>query len=153
MERRRSICFGFKQMTHIVERGIHASLAEAGFDEVTNMHGWILGFLYHQEQPVYQRDVEAHFCIGRSTVTNILQLMERKGYVTRTTDERDARLKRLELTPLGRKVHRETVQAIDSAHDRLEAGITDKERSIVLEVMEKIRRNVEEILGKEEKEC
>ena len=150
MEKKDSICFNLKRVNHIVERGIHTSLAAAGFDEITNMHGWILGFLYHAEGPVYQKDIETHFDIGRSTVTNILQLMEKKGYLTRTTDEHDARLKRLELTQLGKKVHLDTIAVIDAAHDTMEAGITDEERRICFSVFEKIRRNVEHITDKEE---
>lgn len=150
MEKEKSICFILKRVNHVVERGIHASLAAAGFDEITNMHGWILGFLYHAEGPIYQKDIETHFGIARSTVTNILQLMEKKGYLTRTTDEHDARLKRLELTELGKKVHLDTIAVIDAAHDTMEAGITDEERRICFSVFEKIRRNVEHITDKEE---
>lgn len=139
MEKEKSICFSLKRVNHIVERGIHTSLAAAGFDEITNMHGWILGFLYHAQRPVYQKDIESNFGIARSTVTNILQLMEKKGYLTRTTDEHDARLKRLELTELGKKVHLDT----------MEAGITDEERRICFEVLEKICKNVEKITGGE----
>lgn len=151
MKKEDSICFALKRENHVIERGIHASLAAAGFDEITNMHGWILGFLYNAEEPIYQKDIEVHFGIGRSTVTNILQLMEKKGYVTRTTDERDGRLKRLELTKLGKTVHLETIATIDSAHDRMEAGITPQERQICFEVLKKIHKNVETITGKEEK--
>ena len=39
MEKEKSICFSLKRVNHIVERGIHTSLAAAGFDEITNMHG------------------------------------------------------------------------------------------------------------------
>ena len=150
MEKEKSICFILKRVNHVVERGIHASLAAAGFDEITNMHGWILGFLYHAEGPIYQKDIETHFGIARSTVTNILQLMEKKGYLTRTTDEHDARLKRLELTELGKKVHLDTIAVIDSAHECMEAGITDEERKICFDVFEKIRKNVDNITDKEE---
>ena len=141
MEKEKSICFSLKRVNHIVERGIHTSLAAAGFDEITNMHGWILGFLYHAQRPVYQKDIESNFGIARSTVTNILQLMEKKGYLTR--------LKRLELTELGKKVHLDTIAVIDSAHDTMEAGITDEERRICFEVLEKICKNVEKITGGE----
>ena len=134
MEKEKSICFSLKRVNHIVERGIHTSLAAAGFDEITNMHGWILGFLYHAQRPVYQKDIESNFGIARSTVTNILQLMEKKG---------------LELTELGKKVHLDTIAVIDSAHDTMEAGITDEERRICFEVLEKICKNVEKITGGE----
>ena len=98
---------------------------------------------------VYQKDIESNFGIARSTVTNILQLMEKKGYLTRTTDEHDARLKRLELTELGKRVHLDTIAVIDSAHDTMEAGVTDEERRICFKVLEKICKNVEKITGGE----
>ena len=69
--------------------------------------------------------------------------------VSDTTDEHDARLKRLELTELGKKVHLDTIAVIDSAHDTMEAGITDEERRICFEVLEKICKNVEKITGGE----
>ena len=55
MEKEKSICFSLKRVNHIVERGIHTSLAAAGFDEITNMHGWILGFLYHAQHRSIKR--------------------------------------------------------------------------------------------------
>ena len=72
-----------------------------------------------------------------------------KGYLTRTTDEHDARLKRLELTELGKRVHLDTIAVIDSAHDTMEAGVTDEERRICFKVLEKICKNVEKITGGE----
>lgn len=149
MNKEQSICFSLKRINHIVERGIHTSLSTAGFDEITNMHGCILGFLYHETGPVYQKDVEQHFGIGRSSVTNILQLMEKKGYLTRKVDENDSRLKRIELTQLGKEVHLNTIAVIDSAHEKMEDGITDEERRICFEVFRKIKVNVENKINRE----
>ena len=84
-----------------------------------------------------------------NTISTSFQSLEKKGYLTRTTDEHDARLKRLELTELGKKVHLDTIAVIDSAHDTMEAGITDEERRICFEVLEKICKNVEKITGGE----
>lgn len=42
---------------------------------------------------IFQKDLETEFCIGRSTVTNILNLMEKKGFVRRESVSYDARLK------------------------------------------------------------
>lgn len=148
MEKEKSICFSLKRVNHIVERGIHTSLAAAGFDEITNMHGWILGFLYTHSNHVYQKDTEQILVLPFNGDKHP-QLMEKKGYLTRTTDEHDARLKRLELTELGKRVHLDTIAVIDSAHDTMEAGVTDEERRICFKVLEKICKNVEKITGGE----
>ena len=57
--------------------------AEAELDEVTLMHGWIMGYLYsNQDKNIYQKTIESDFNINRSTVTTILKLMEdRKSVV------------------------------------------------------------------------
>ncbi len=48
------------------------------------MHGWIIRYLYeNREQDIFQKDIEQRFAVGRSTVTNLIQLMEKKGFVKR----------------------------------------------------------------------
>ena len=83
-------------------RKINQFHRENNVDNVTPMHDWIMSYLYwHKNEAVYQRDIEREFSITRSTVTNILQLMERKGYIERQSVPQDARLKRLILTEEG----------------------------------------------------
>ena len=88
-----------RRVNNLIFRKINQFHRENGVENVTPMHDWIMSYLYwHKEEPVYQRDIEREFSITRSTVTNILQLMERKGYIERQSVPRDARLKRLVLT-------------------------------------------------------
>lgn len=141
-----SIGFRIKKMNNLIIRNIRAKMAKDGLDELTIMHGWIMGFLYQNEgKAVYQKDVECNFCISKSTVTNILKLMEKKGYIVRVSDENDARLKRLALTELGKKKHIQTVEIIDDFHKRMEDGITEDEFRTFERVMEKIEQNMEAI--------
>jgi DNA-binding MarR family transcriptional regulator len=70
-------------MIHKVDMGVKkildATLKEAGYDEATLMHGWILKYLHdNSDRDIYQRDIEKQFGIGRSTVTTIIQLMEKR---------------------------------------------------------------------------
>lgn len=148
MEKEKSICFSLKRVNHIVERGIHTSLAAAGFEKSPTCMGGFWAFCITRSDSL-PKGYRIKFWNCRSTVTNIMQLMEKKGYLTRTNDEHDARLKRLELTELGKKVHLDTIAVIDSAHDTMEAGITDEERRICFEVLGKICKNVEKITGGE----
>lgn len=60
-------------------------------------------------QPCTQRDIEKEFCIQRPTASIMIQRMEKKGLVTRTTDNVDARQRNISLTkqatPLIGEVH------------------------------------------------
>ena len=69
-------------------------------DDVTGTNGHIIMFLsHHQNDDIYQKDLETEFCITRSTVSRVLSLMEQKGFITRNGVESDARLKKICLTP------------------------------------------------------
>ncbi len=73
-----------RRVDNLIFRKINQFARENDVEQATPMHGWIIGYLYrHRDTPVFQRDIEREFSITRSTVTNILQLMERKGYIER----------------------------------------------------------------------
>ncbi len=145
---KRALGFEFKRMNNLIMRYIHYGLAGEGFDEITIMHGWILGFLYeNRDRNIYQRDLETRFGIAKSTVTNILKLMEKKGYLTRAADKADARLKRLVLTELGKDIHRRTIYVIDRLHESMENGISDDDKKVFYGILEKIRNNIERQQG------
>lgn len=151
MDKERALCFEFKKMNHIIIRTIHERLAMAGFDEVTVMHGHILGYLYYNsDHDIYPRDIAKEFEVGKSSVTNVLQLMEEKGYLTRTPDEKDGRLKKLRLTRKGEEIHLQTIELIDKLHEDMEAGITEEERQVFFRVVEKMRKNAAKSEKKEE---
>ena len=88
-----------RRVDNLIFRKINQFARANGVEQATPMHGWIIEYLYrHREEQVFQRDIEREFSITRSTVTNILQLMERKGYIQRQSVPQDARLKQLVLT-------------------------------------------------------
>lgn len=112
-------------------------------DEITLMHGWIMGYLHHNEdRNIYQKTIESEFHIRRSTVTNILQLMEKKGYISRETVDGDARLKKIVLTPQGKAIAIKTKNMIDKMEERLAEDIDSQELETFYRVAEKIMANL-----------
>ena len=145
MDNNRPLGYEFKKMNNQIMRHLHQRLSAAGFDEVTIVHGWIMGYVYdHGDRIVCQKDIENDFGVAKSTVTNILKLMEKKGYLTRTTDKKDARHKNIALTELGVRVHLDTIKIIDRLHEDMEKGITAEERDTFFAITKKIRDNMEE---------
>ena len=103
------------------------------------MHGWIMEYLYrNSDTPVFQRDIEREFSITRSTVTNILQLMERKGYIARQSVAQDARLKQLVLTEKGRQVHANTMLALHQTDEYVAGLLTEEENTELLRLLNKL---------------
>ena len=100
MEYQEDLGFQIRTLSHLVKRMVDQTAFSGTDAHPTGVQGWILGYLYtNQDKEVFQRDIQQQFSIRRSTVTGILQLMEKNGLITRSSVDRDARLKKLELTP------------------------------------------------------
>ncbi len=153
MEKKHYLGFEIRKMDNIIFRQLKKKLVDAGFDEVTVMHGHILGYLSRRkDMDVYQKDIAEAFGIGKSSVTNILQLMEKKGYLVCRTDDNDGRCKKIILTQKGEETHEATVRVIDMLHEELEQNVTEEEKKIFMNVIEKMKKNIDE-MNKEDEQC
>ena len=129
-----------RRVNNLIFRKINHFHRENGVENVTPMHDWIMSYLYwHKDEPVYQRDIEREFSITRSTVTNILQLMERKGYIERQSVPQEARLKRLVLTEEGVRIHETTMLSLHQADEFVSGLLTAKENAELLRLLNKLR--------------
>lgn len=112
----------------------------------TQLQGGILGYLYHhQEQPVYQKDIEKEFRISRATATNTLQVMERNGFIVRKAQDRDARLKRIQMTEEALQKHRQVEEHIDMMNRRMLQGLTEQETDELYRLLDIVMKNLEEM--------
>ena len=132
-----------RRVNNLIFRKINQFHRENGVENVTPMHDWIMSYLYrHKEEPVYQRDIEREFSITRSTVTNILQLMERKGYIARQRVPRAARLKRLVLTEEGALLHEKTMHSLHQTDEFVSGLLTPEENAELLRLLNKLREGL-----------
>lgn len=133
-----------RRVNNLISRKINQFGRENEVEEVTPMHGWILAYLYHRrEESVFQRDIERDFSITRSTVTNILQLMERKGYIQRRSVPQDARLKQLVLTEAGARVHEKTMQSLRQTDAFVSDLLTQEENAEMLRLLNKLQEGLQ----------
>lgn len=133
-----------RRVNNLIFRKINQFHRENEVEDVTLMHEWILSYLFwHRDEPIYQRDIEREFSITRSTVTNILQLMERKGYIERQSVPQDARLKRLVLTEKGACIREKTMQALHQTDEFVESLLTPEENAELLRLLNKLRKGLQ----------
>lgn len=129
-----------RALSNLFERRINTIILSNGVQDITPMHGMILGYLNCQkEHDIYQRDIETQFHITRSTVTNILQLMEKKGYIRRESVAHDARLKRIFLTEKGEDSLLRIHSSIREMETLLRSAVTPEEYTELSCLLEKIR--------------
>ena len=129
-----------RRVDNLIFRKINQFARENGVEQATPMHGWIIGYLYrHRDAAVFQRDIEREFSITRSTVTNILQLMEHKGYIERRSVPQDTRLKQLVLTEEGIRFHENTIRSFHQTDDYVAGLLTEEENAELLRLLSKLR--------------
>lgn len=142
------IGFEVRRLNHLIGSYLDAGVKKEGIDEITLMHGWAIRYLYeNRNEDVFQKDLEKQFCIARSTVTNIIQLLEEKGLVRREFVKSDARLKKVILTQKGIESHEKIEELITRMNMQMVEGIANEELEIFLKVAEQIRENVERRQG------
>ncbi len=133
------------RVDNLIFRQVNEFSRANGVEDITAMHGWILSFLYeNREKEIFQRDVERSFDITRGTVTNILQLMEKKGYILRENVPEDARLKRLILTPEGAAAHEKIVRSLRQTTAYIEGLLTAEERTEMMRLLQKLKDGLTE---------
>ena len=133
-----------RRVGNLIFRKINQFARANGVEEGTPMHGWIVEYLYtHRDAPVFQRDIERDFSITRSTVTNILQLMERKGYIQRQSVPQDARLKMLVLTEKGREFHEKTMLSLHQTDEFVAGLLTEEENAELLRLLNKLKEGLQ----------
>lgn len=115
-----------------------------GLDEVTIMHGWIMSYLHRNEdKDIYQKTIESEFGICRSSVTSLVKLMEKKGYIVREAVPGDARLKKIVLTPEGKATAIRIKETLDGMELEMLKGISPEELQTYFAVADRIKRNLE----------
>ena len=149
MHEKKDLQLGYeiKTLDNMIHRMVMNISIRNGMDQVTVMHGWIIAYLYeNQDKDIYQKDIENTFRITRSTVTNILKLMEKKGYIRRISVEKDARLKKIILTPMAAQIQRQNFSDIHNIMEKqMTRDIPPEELACFLRVLGKMKQNLENI--------
>lgn len=140
----RSMGFQIKTVNNLIRRQIDAMFAEKGMTEVCGMQGPLIGYVYDKskERDVFQKDIEQHFQVRRSTATVMLQNMEQKGLIVRIPVEHDARMKKIVLTQKAVECHYRIREQLDAFNARLEEGVTSEEKEQFYHILDKIIDNL-----------
>lgn len=139
MDKHRTIGFALKSVSNEIRRYFETVFRP---NHTTVMQHGIVLFLTENTGDVFQKDIEKEFNIRRSTVTGILQIMERENLIKREPVVGDARLKKLVLTEKALLLHQEAILSIDEMEKALTQGITEEELDTFFNVISKIKENI-----------
>lgn len=139
------VCLQVKQLSNLIQRKFFKSEVKKKVDTMTFSHGWVIGYLYdNRNRCVLQSELEKEFRIRRSTITKILQLMEKNGLICRVPVENDARKKQLVLTPKAMQLHILVMNEMDETDRKIKKGINKKDLDTFFMVLNKMKSNLED---------
>ena len=146
MKQQRAIGFEIKCLSNMIRRKLDTTFSSPEFDGLTGAQNAMMGYIMdHEEtQDIFQKDIEEEFNIRRSSATVMLQGLEQRGYIRRTQTEKDARLKKIELTEKARKLQKRVRSEIDRFHEQLEKDLSKEEKEEFFRLSDKIKSNLKE---------
>lgn len=146
MKQQRAIGFEIKCVSNMIRRKLDTTFSSPEFDGLTGTQNAMMGYIMdHEEtQDIFQKDIEEEFNIRRSSATVMLQGLEQRGYIRRTQIEKDARLKKIELTEKARKLQKRVRSEIDQFHEQLEKDLSKEEKEEFFRLLDKIKSNLKE---------
>lgn len=143
----RGIGFEIKSISQMLRRKLDVTIASIDEVALTGIQNAVLSFITEEQQvkhrDVFQRDVEKHFDIRRSTATAMLQRLEKDGYLVRESVPGDARLKRIVLTEKAVQTQKILCEIIREFDAGIVAGFSEEEIETLVSLLGRIRRNLE----------
>lgn len=104
-----------------------------------------IAFNTEQGRIVFQKELEQEFNVRRSSASGVLQTLEKRGLITRTSMATDGRKKSIKLTPAGQKLYDENFQRTLWLERQLLQGISEKDQQTFYQVVETIYHNSKKI--------
>ncbi len=92
--------------------------------------------------PMINRELGGRFGVPVSTMTGLVDRMEKKGLVRRVPNRRDRRSIELEVTPAGALALREGARVVEATARGMLEALSEKDQRALIEILRKIRSQI-----------
>ena len=115
-------------------------------DELTPMQRHILNYILLEtlHRDIYQKNLEEEFQVRKSTVSGILKLIEKNGFIYRESVKEDARLKRILPTKKAEALRPSILEHIHETEIRMTEGVTEQDLFLCKKVLYQMCQNLAE---------
>lgn len=132
-----------RETKNIMNRFVDRQVLQNGCGNVTAVQIGIIHYLcQHIGDPIYQKDLEDFFHIRRSTITGILQNLEKNGYIKRISVLEDKRLKQIIITRMGMMLDKKMNAIADQNETIFFDGFSEQDKEQLFGLLERIRNNI-----------
>ena len=127
-------------------------LSTKRFVQNSHMHGleisldqWLVLGPIWKHDGISQKDIAEYCGKDKTSITKIIDTLEKKNLVVRVTDQLDHRVKRVVLSQKGRELFFSALPVMAQTRDELRSGISDKEIEALKTILNKIYKNLNDI--------
>lgn len=121
---------------------IEKELKARSIEGIVPAHGPALVFLFKQNKPVPIKAVVESIGRVKSTVTVMINTLEKHGYILKSPCVTDNRVTYVELTAKGRKLRKDFDEISKILIDRVYGSMGKKEREELVEKLNQIEQNM-----------
>lgn len=134
----------FHKLSNILKRLCDENLAK---QNITYSQLKVLVFISKNggEKGVLQSDMEKEFGIRKSSVTSILQNMEKNGLIKRISDPADGRIKKVFLSESGKILDDDLKNYINNIESEIDKDFSDEEKVSFKIMLSKALSNLEKL--------
>lgn len=129
-----------------IDKYFHNSWEKAGIEPTRMQCGTLHYLRMNQEKDVFQKDLEAAFSISGATATNILKIMEKDGLISRVPMEKDARLKKIQMTEKGMRYDNVARENVVQLEEGMVKGFSEEELMIFREYLDRLTQNIVDLI-------
>ena len=98
--------------------------------------------ILNKDKEIYQKDLEEHLKLRKSTVSGVLSTMEKNNLIVRVGSKKDARLKQIVLTEDTKKIYAKKLKQLKSLETKMIQGISKENLDIFKEVLKEMKNNL-----------
>lgn len=138
----RDAAIDIKVLNSLIQRELEQRCKLMAGDMISGVNGLIMGYILRQGGNVYQRELEDEFALTRSTISKVVNLMERKGLIERAAAEHDARQRVIVLTDAAREMARGLQEEGRRISEKLLAGFDESETDAMAGFIDRMIQNM-----------
>lgn len=130
----RHLVFTAKAVREAFEQTLHEAGGSLGI--------WFVLSALSDEGLISQSALASHVHLEGATITHHIDRLEQLGLVRRKADPNDRRVRNLELTHEGERMHRLLVVAMREFEQRVFAGVSEKQQSELRKTLDRVSANL-----------
>ncbi len=131
----------FKQIHDSLEKRANSALRSQGLTMA--QMSVLVELCLTPEKQMSLKEMERRLHVAQSTAAGIVTRLEQKGFVEGYGDAQDRRIKLLRITPAGESSCHLADQNMAKNETLLLYGLTEAERSILLDLLKRVAKNLE----------